>query len=264
MIIRPVDLPSLRDETAEWVLRNGPELYERAINDGRQWVKPIASPTRGAGILSSAEIRRLKEADLFFVSSEMTDLAVAAGASLPEFSLMPEDVPSPCGFILFEKPIAAVDYAQYYENEGKTPIVAATWSPWTGNNSAWVHGGIWITWYGDRDGALENAVARGIFNQRQADQARTGVGRLLLDNESQCPFSPDPIPGSEVQDGLGVWLAVLKAAWLLMSQPVASVNDAVFDRAARRRLQREGKEPPRVRVITLRRPRHADYGQSDR
>jgi hypothetical protein len=38
-----------------------------------------------------------------------------------------------------------------------------------------------------------------------------------------------------------------------MAQTVVSVEDAQYDRAAKRRFQRQGCEPPRVRVITLRR-----------
>lgn len=272
MLIRPVDLPLLRDETAEFVLRNAPTQYERAIAQGRQHMKPLASPTRAAAILTAAEVRRLKEADLFFVSDQMTELAVAAGRSLPEFTLMPEDLPSPTGFIFFDKPIAAVDYSQWYENEGTTPIVAASWSHWTGGNPDWTYGGVWITWYGDRDGMLAQAAEQGI-TPKQAAAIRTVTGRLLIDNESQSPFTPDPVPVA-LQDGtvtsfqeatgLVRWMATLKATWLLMAQPVADVADAVYDRAARRRIEKQGKEPPRVRVITLRRPASSSAGESDR
>lgn len=273
MDLRPVDLPELRDETAEFVLRTGPELYERAIRDGRQQMKPLASPTRAAQILAAAEVSRLKQGELFFVTSEMADLAIAAGATLPDFNLMPEDLPSPSGMIFFEKEIAAVDYSEWYEAEGRSPIVAASWSPWDGGNDRWVHGGIWITWYSDREAILQSGISRKIYTQRQIAEMRPGLGRLLIDNESQCPFSPVPLPISDdgsneksLRDATGIirWLAVLKSAWLLMAQPIASVREAVYDRAARRRIEKRGKEPPRVRVITLRRPASSGSGESDR
>ncbi|GFJ79518.1 hypothetical protein Phou_036980 [Phytohabitans houttuyneae] len=94
-----------------------------------------------------------------------------------------------------------------------------------------------------------------------------------MDNESQSPFTTTPV-GVADQDGqettfaeaTGVvrWLATLRATWLLMSQPVASVQEAEFDRAARRRAERQGQPSPRVRVISLRRPASTASGHSDR
>lgn len=274
MDIRPVDLPDLRTETLQYVQRLGQATYERSIASGRQFMKPAGSPVKGAAIISAEEVRRLAAAELFYVSADMTDLAIAAGTTLPSFSLMPEDLPTPTGLIYFAKPIWTVDY----ENDdgtpaGSSPIVAASWSYWTGGIREWVHGGIWVTWYAERDVIIDTGQALGLIGKREGEVLRRAASRLLIDNESQCPFSPDPIPtvdqtGRVIEsfadaDGLARWLGTLKTAWLLMNQPVASVSDAQFDRAARRRMPK-GQEPPRVRVITLRRPAGSSHGESDR
>lgn len=270
-LVRPVDLPSIRERTAEHVARTGYTAYENAINDGRQHLRPMGQTPYAAAHLAAAEVQRLQGADLFYVTAPMTELAIAAGASLPAFTLMPEDLPSMNGLLYFEKPIAVVDYAQYIENEGCSPIVAVTWSEWTGANPKWVRGGVWMTWYADRDGMLDHAVRRGIITRANADDFRSGVGPLLIDNESASPFSPEPLPNEDGtwgnEGGANTtygWLATLKAAWLLMQQPMARVEDAVHDRAARRRAQREGKTPPRVRIIHLRRPPGASHGGGGR
>lgn len=268
-LVRPVDLPALRDLTAEHVARTGYGSYERAINDGRQHIVPVvADASKAAATLAGAEVRRLRDGDLFYVTEPMTELAVAAGRSLPGFNLMPEDLPAKNGFIYFAKPIDVVDYAEFYEGEGCSPIVAVAWSsPWTGGNPDWKRGGVWFTWYADRDGMMDYAVQRGILTRQQCDSLRAGVGPLLIDNESQSPFTPEPVPdqyGSFELNGIVGWMATLKSAWLLMTQPLARVEDAVFDRAARRRAEREGKQPPRVRVIHLRRPAGARHDGSSR
>lgn len=260
-LLRPTDLPSLRDRTAEHVAATGYTAYENAINDGRQHLRPMGDTSRAAAHLAVAEVQRLQGADLYYVTAPMADLAVAAGASLPAFNLMPEDLPSMNGFLYFAKPIDVVDYAQYYENEGCSPITAVAWSEWTGGNPAWKRGGVWMTWYADRDGQLESAVQRGLLSRQQADAARSGLGPLLIDNESASPFSPDPIPnpdgtfGADGHENTSIgWIATLKATWLLMTQPLARVEDVAHDRAARRRAEKRGETPPRVRVIHLRRP----------
>jgi len=273
MGLRPIDLPDLRAETVEFVSEVGQAVYERAIRDGRQNVAPLGPPARAARQLADAEVRRLREAELFFVSADMADLAVVAAKGLPTFVLAPEDLPAKSGLIYFDHPIATVDYGDYLPNEGRTPIVAAAWSYWTGNNPYWTKGGIWITWYGDRDGMIAAAIERGIVNQDQAEAVRSRLGRLMIDNECQTPFTDAPVPvsvGGKVvefcasNDDVSAWMAVLKTAWLLMGQSVAAVSDAVFDRAAKRRAERLHQPPPSVRVITLRRPPSPVHGQSER
>lgn len=270
LAVRPIDLPTLRDETAEHILRTGPTVFETFIRDGRQNTAPLASPPRAAAILTAEEVTRLKSGELFYVNADMTGLAVAAGRTLPEFSLMPEDLPSPAGLIVFERPIATVDWSEFHDGaENESPIVAASWSHWNGTRGRWPHGGVWISWYADREGMIESAVARGAVTGAQVDALRVAAGRLILDNEMQSPFSPSPLAIEDDRDpALGRTLVgrllILKAAWLLMQQPISDVRDAVYDRAARRRFEREQVEPPRVRVVTLRRAAHSGSGLSDR
>lgn len=274
MKIRPVDLPELRTDTIASVERIGQFVYERSIETGRQLTQPIArDPKRAAAILAADELKRLRNSEMFYVTADMADLAVAAAGTLPEFTLMPEDIPTPCGFMYFARPIAVVDYMDGGSPAGKSPIVAASWSPWTGNNPHWVHGGIWVTFYADARELLENGAKLGLIEPKMYEKVRHSTARLAIDNEIQCPFSPNPIPalrgdGTEFAsfrdaDGIAQWLAILKTAWLLMTQPVATVTDAQFDRAARRRMPK-GQDPARVRVITLRRPATSGSGDSDR
>lgn len=285
MSYRAADVPPIRDELSEWLLRAGPAVYEGAIRAGKQNMKPPTNPTRGAAILAAEEIRRLASAELFFVSADMTDLAVAAAKSLPAFSLMPEDLPSPSGFVLFQRPIVTsrTDAWSLPPQEdgsllgGDVQIVAASWSHWDGGGQLdWPMGGAWITFFDDRDSTIETGVKQGIIRAEQVDMIRRRLPRVGLANEVQTPFSAVPRPVSVAgappvnqdeltDDGMHRWVGVLKATWLLMQQPIASVTVAANDRAARRRYERQAKPVPLVRIITLRRPANpSGSGENDR
>jgi hypothetical protein len=57
----------------------------------------------------------------------------------------------------------------------------------------------------------------------------------------------------------------MRAAWLLMQQPLAEIEDIEPDRATRKRLRRFGQEPAPVLLIGLRRPKSAaDRGDGAR
>jgi hypothetical protein len=253
----PTDLPRLRDETLQWVARHGAQLYANFIVDGRQEIKPDL-PTPEAGLaMARAEAWRIANAELFHVTEHMTELVKTAADSLPEFTLVPEDLPAPCGFILFDEPVYIVDY-----DEGAAPVVAIVWGPW--QNSPWPDGGVWATTYTDSNALIANRKASGGITEQEAIHLRANNPPLLLDNEGQIPFSADPIledPRGEVEERQGRVLRILRSTWLLMGQSVATVENAEFDRAARKRYRREGKEPPTVRVISLRKPATGGAGE---
>ena len=273
MDIRPVDLPELRDETRKDVAANYPAIYEAAIRSGIQFWKPTLSPGPAAVHMVNSELARLGTAELFFVSAEMADLAKVAADSMPDFTLMPEDLPARSGLIYFDKPIDEFTDDLIGDEPTQTSIVAASWSHWREAPSSWPHGGVWITWYSDREANFRTTPAMDPALERWYRNCRS---RLLLDNETPQPFSPDPMKA--VLDGEIVsyrdvvaddsstlrWVGVLKATWLLMQQSVATVTSVQPDRAARKRIRRSGSEPSLVRVIELRRPAHSGSGDGSR
>lgn len=273
MEIRPVDLPILRREVVDSMWGAALGQYERAIREGRQERYPaFMNAVAAARFLVNAEEDRLKRADLFYASKDMTSLACAAAPSLPDFTIQPEDLPSEYGFIYWDEPIATIDY-----DEGPSYVVAASWGRWNPGGAWAAGGGVWITWYVDRQRLLDTPEAVARLSPRDRAIVRNRTARLLVDNESQLPFSADAIPvyhdGKEIdfadararEGTLLPQCAVLKTTWTLMNQSVATVQDAVYDRAARRRVERLERTVPNVRVITLRRPKGtAEHADSDR
>lgn len=267
--IRPTDLPALRNETVDWLRRAGEEFYLKFVESGRQAMMPYAATKRAAAkTLAVGETARLESAELYFVSGEMTSLALAAAATLPEFTLSPEDLPTPNGLMVFDLPIVTVEHGP----ANHTPVIAACWSHWHSGIAQLKNGAIWVDWYGDREGMVGPAAVERGLDASYAVAARQYFPRLAHENELQVPFSQAAmlVASTRTTDytqarGMERWIGILKTAWLLMSQPIASVAEVAFNRAARRQAEREQQPPPRVRVITLRRPAGSGGpGDSDR
>lgn len=264
MNIRPVEIPLLRLEMLQ-----AAQKIANAGMAGFDWINNLSpdderSTTRdfirgtGPTVLRMArdECRRLAMADLYFVAAPMGRVAIEAAKKLPHFELLPEDMPSETGFMFFEEALNA--------GNGKAPVAAASWS-------CTDHGTASIAWYFEKRWPLTQ------MEQKQVGplllQSLTTGPRLQAFDLTSVPFGPGEVLSVGGMDGRthpisdhqACWLGELKTVWLLMSQPVAAVADAVYARADRRRIQREQQEPPRVRVITLRRPANSTAGgESDR
>lgn len=245
---RAVDVPELRAELIDYMRSSlGTGVFQIFKDLG---LLPVGGTAQQ---IAAAETKRLA-GDLFFVGADMVELAQHAAGSLPEFTLAPEDLPSKSGFIVFETPIGTVKQDLI---EAQVPkeysIGAAAWGHFStghGNTAAWV------SWYSD---------------QRALAEPMAGwPTRYVFDHENIVPFGVghvrfvDPFHG-EVLDGVPHLLDVLRVAWLLMQQPIAADERVETYRAARKRLERAGHEPAAVRVIRLRRARHAvGAGESER
>ncbi|MBQ1064484.1 hypothetical protein [Micromonospora sp. C41] len=241
MHIRPVDLPLLRDELRDTMSVGG--HGERAFTRGAAAIG-VADPIKMGKAKALVESNTLTQAELFYVTDGMCELASVARESMPVWTLQPDDVPSEHGFIYFD------DLPALPSGFPKARIRAATWRPHLGSGG-WPDGGLWINWYVERDSIKDYTYIP------------DGSPRLMLAFFTPAPFSVEqvetvgslgsPISMTDPKSAEARLLATLKAVWLLMAQPIASVGEATYDRAARRRIERQGQEPPAVRVITLRR-----------
>jgi hypothetical protein len=196
-------------------------------------------------------MRRLAEVELFHVSNEMTDLAVAAARSIPDFKLMPEDVPVPSGLMVFGSPPGHTELAG--EQIG---IKAVCWSPSPGEPDVLAGSLYW-------DKAEVGPVIKRHAKVRDVSQEP----KLIYAHGTEFTWAFGDNTGARPDQGtfLVEFAPVLRATWLLMQQTVARVSDAHLDRAARRRMERRRAEPKPVRVIELRRAQQAGANsESDR
>lgn len=260
MWARAVDVPLLRKDVVAYIKSHGAAIYLAAIKTGKQSMRPMwLSDSLAAAHLASAEAKRVADAELFHVTEGMTDLARVAAHSFPECGLMPEDLPSPSGFVVFASPLEWIELAT--PSFVKTslaavefPIMAASWSHFNARSKFADDGpglgGVWITWY------------------TSPNEHRPGTGyhwphRLVIDNEGYLPFRPDPVPNAKVTENrLTVATLALWSVWTLMNQPIATAETATFDRSSARRVTRELGAVPEVRIIQLRR-RKDDVERAD-
>lgn len=269
MPMRPQDLPEARAEVLQFQLAHGPAFFDVCIRNGKMPMRPAGPVHEAAQYLAKAEADRVMRADLFWIDAHMTELAMTAAESLPEFTLMPEDLPSPRGLMVFEKPV----YTYASPDDGRQAhLTAVAWGPF--NHERFPHGGIWVSWYSDREMNLVAEANRGLLTNTEQTLMRQALPPLSYDQEEVYPFSPNPLPALTTNGDIAqpfnlggkyTTSEVLRVTWLLMQQPLAEITDVEPDRAVRKRLHRAGREPAMVRMIGLRRPKNATgTGHSDR
>lgn len=257
MDVRPVDLPELRNDLVQHM------ASQRGLNQlGRFEDNRLTTGESLIGTISSEELRadeidRLSDAVLFYVSPEMTDLTSAAAGSLPFFNLNRDDLPAERGFIVFARPVAT------YSNDGKpdAEVRACCWEVMDSN-------ALWLTFYTDWHGWLEECRAAGVFRPESLDDCLRHDHGLYFETFVFSPLSGHrEVEGEWEEDAreVGALDRAVRAAWLLMQQPLAETSEVLPDRATRKRLRRDGQEPAAVRVIGLRRPKSSsEKGEGSR
>ena len=203
--------------------------------------------------LQKWEVQRLRNAELFYISEPMAELAKAASRSLPPYALEPEDCPARAGF-------AFVAPGAYQVVPGVSPVAVICWGD--------VEGGIFVTLYAATELLIKTLLESGKCTREQAAEHRGIVGDLSpMSFEAVIPYSSDGQVARAAESPFAEepLLRTLRAAWLLMQQPLAAITEEHADRASRKRLRREGFDPAAVRVISLRRTtRHGESAASDR
>lgn len=259
MDIRPQDLPELRAEliafygkpmVVDW-WRTRPTAPALKITNSESGYSGAVNPSGDQRRLN--EIQRLESAELFFVAAPMAELAMAASASMPAFDLDAEDLPSLTGLIIFEQPIA-IDANS--EGSGEPMFISgASWE--LGRAKAGGQRGpelLWFSFYVDIYRTWNHEVSNGAMTRAEAARQMGAQPRYAYTMDAAH------LPGRPVSNDdsvLNSWGRVILTAWLLMQQSLADVSEVEPDRAARKRLRREGHEPAAVRVIELRRPKHS-------
>lgn len=268
---RPGELPELRRALVEHMATPAAHhVLTATIAAGKGALVPPGPPDTAAARLLREECQRLREAQLFFLTEDMTELARVAGAGLPDFRLAREDLPAPAGFVQFGSPIG--DYLE----DGATPpqrthIVACSWGPTsatTGSDKAKV----WVSfWAPVNHPRMTRALAAEGYPAGEAKRMVHAMrGELSWDNEALLTLDGDDKlvtvhqnkvtatydggeTGAETIDSVAVWAQTLRAAWLLMTQSgITDVDRQAPRRHQRRRDERDGYQHSTVAVVRLR------------
>ncbi|UUV29898.1 hypothetical protein NQK81_34825 [Amycolatopsis roodepoortensis] len=259
----PRELPALREHLAEYLTTFAAHLFTSAlIREGRGTLRPVGDPDIGAELMLADEYRRLHQARLFYVTSDITPLVHHAARNLRDrWDIEPQDLPALTGFMLFAEPLAT-----YAREDGKeVAIVAVSW----GETTLISHpdGGLWLTFWSATDFAAVIAKFRAVgFPSAEATRlAHTQNAELTWDNEIYMPWGatqavvPDE-PGGRSLDPTKVaaakttidWLRVVHAGWIFC-QPngFTEVTDEHLPKTLRKRSARAGHSTDPVRVLSV-------------
>jgi hypothetical protein len=232
-----------------------PEVRSRllrflTVEAATEWA-PLIRTSADSVELAAAEARRVRTSELFWVASDLVELAEAAGGALPAFRLTPEDLPAPCGLLVWDRAGG---------NPEDTPV-AVTWGPGgepDGGPRSGVAVGIWLD--GARVAAAHEDAAgspdgySGVGDpEERAEMARR---RLLYFADAWIPWAGEPTEWEDhwydQPDRLAV-ARTLIATWLLMGQTIVSERPVRTQPVERRRLVRRGDPVGDVRYVALRR-----------
>jgi hypothetical protein len=224
--MRPQDLPELRHQVID-----GWETHMAFLmnKDPKDWETLNFS------------LQPWKLGELFFVTSDMAQLAYAAAKPLPDYDLRREDLPSEFGIIYFDTPIS---------DDPEMPITCVAWRQTNASTNIAgkpVPAGVELDFWGPAD-------------------LPAPYTPLAWSETAIVPYDGgEPVVGlNRAKEGLTFWAHVVRCSWLLMQQRVARVDEYLPDRASARRLARAGRGVTPVRVISLRQPEVHGGPGSDR
>lgn len=250
MDIRPVDLPEVRADVTQWInTAYAAEIWASGVDRGL-WQWCFGPAGRDERALRSLEVSRLDAAELYYVTTSMVKVAAVAAKSVPGFELQPEDIPSRGGLMVFETSPHVVPFPG-----SPCGVKAVCWGPRPPDG-----GGIYGTVYLDREEAAPRIAERTTRRRPWTEPPLIyGFGA-----EFAWEFGKNDGASPDSEGFLEGLAPVLRAAWLLMQQPLACTYEAEPTRASAKRLRRAGYEPKPVRVIELRRPAHSGSGDGSR
>lgn len=221
---RPTDLPELRAEIVE-------KYSEQTIRR----IQPALVET----VARTQDVAR--RATLFHVAEPMVDLALAAGKSLPNFTVDDHDIPCAQGFVYFDKPLWVLPVDNQNIARGVVAAIGVLWDKLPGQP-------IGVSWITERDALNMHPTVVAVLPRLIPIHA--GMWGSIETAEA-------------VKDLISaVSEPMLRALWLLMEQRVAMVEDAHLDRTTRKRLARKGLDADRIRVISLRRAWRSSSAES--
>lgn len=198
------------------------------------------------------------------VTEHMTDLVTWVAAEMQPTDAVDLDLaPSPYGFAHFEKPLKVRDV------RGEDLLVSwLIWGPIQVDGGDGPERGIGCLQLTDKQHPDSSATRYLRDMQRDFPEWLEAMGRwiytgfrVLTHDERVGP--PYNAPLATVQNFDPEWkgeltgstnaLRLIYALWTVMNQPITDVREEAVDRATKRRMERM-KIPPKVTVITLRRP----------
>lgn len=278
MILLPRELPDLRTRMAEYNRsRFGPVMLHHHATSAEPNLSP-EDADRYAVVAAQMDARSFEDAVLYYINADMVDLLRQAKDGIGETGFMEYDLPTPVGMAYLagdlltfevlrksEAPTEAwenygAQFRQFMDESGDFRAPARMLLLWRymPPQEEYPHGWVRVAWYEDRD--YMAAKMQACWDDATAldvEKLRSRLGPFVFDGHQVIACHPD---ASELKveryDTGEDWRAdrgdMFRALCFLLRQRVAETETVMPDRAAQRRAKREGKEPPPIRVISIR------------
>lgn len=226
----PTSLPPMR---RQWC-----HVLEEGIDQLRQ--QPAAAELVPQ---AEADLAGIAKSVLFWTARDMTDLAVSAAASLPEWSPAAA-IPEEFGLIAWAKPVGTFDWPVPGSTERvRMPVDLMAW--------------------GVRESSV--GVSCAFRTERIAEQLNPGLARLPLMSHPVGMWDLEEPVDHRLDDGAVSPMSVLGAAWLLSQQPTISERREIRTATASSASEDDpGTDPDALSIIELRRLRNADGSLAER
>lgn len=190
----------------------------------------------------------LREAELFFVTSDMTTLGRQAAAAMPNYEVNEDTMPARVGFVVWADSMCDIE-ALPGKNDlrpgERCVLQAALWAETTMPEGPGIH----LVTLQLADVMLGTRCEDA--EERQAIQSF--LGPLCYHEEYPLPYGNRPFGVTEAQPVHNEAVGAVMSTWLMMSQRITDVTRAPLPRYVRRQYTREGRPEPEVRQVTLRR-----------
>ena len=194
-----------------------------------------------AELLPQAEqdLAGIDTSTLFWVNRDMTELAVSAAASLPEWSPAAA-IPEEFGLIAWAKPVGTFDWPVPGSTQRvRMPADLMVW--------------------GVRDSSV--GVSCAFRTERIAEQLNPGLARLPLISHPIGTWDLEEPVDYRLPNGAVSPMSVLGAAWLLMQQPSMSDFREIRTTTGQSAPEDDSSaDPDAVNIIELRRLRNPEAG----
>lgn len=202
-------------------------------------------------------------AEPVFVDGDVQSVIDVASEQFKPEAFFPQDLITPCGFMLFPRPIYMVD-----SNDKRCAVRAFGWQPeipqadWEGIdadslNGEWNGAGIELALYShdDDEDDFYEVEERGVASRMLPGMALTlfHVSPIIFGRSFETVH--DPTLGEVALAGPHAIWRYFQTAQRLARQRITSHSERKLPRQMRRQLARSGEARENVTVITLRRPK---------
>lgn len=218
-----------------WRFTRSPEGMSWLIAAYRHATSALSPDTQKlAASLYENENDKLFSADPVFVSAEMCEVVEAASASFKPEPLLPTDLLTQFGFVLYEKPFEVKDRF----NE-PTTIAAISWSPMMVDLKD--------------DDVRMDGIALTIYAVAHPDAPVRILPMHLTPWWFSMSFGGNEVDENDVPTGAEWWWKIAQTTLRLMQQRISARHGMRPDRACRREAVRRGFGEREVVVVRLRR-----------